>query len=130
MGQLTKADTIAESFANFIRRHRIAAEKTMGQVARELGITVVYYSEVEAGRKPAFPEKKVDYGILANTLDTKESVIRFVAETDREKRQFLKMFECDQNTAELAVAFGRRLSKRDLSQKQIEKIRKILNEGE
>lgn len=121
---------IAESFASFIRRHRIACGKTMGQVARELGITVVYYSEVEAGRKPAFPDKKVDYSELAKILKSTEPVIKKVAEIDREKRQFLKMFECDHSTADLAVAFGRRLSKNDLSSKQIDKIRKILNEGE
>lgn len=121
---------ISESFASFIRRHRIASGKTMGQVARELGITVVYYSEVEAGRKPAFPDKKVDYTTLAKTLKSTESTIKKIAEIDREKRQFLKMFECDHSTADLAVAFGRRLSKNNLSTKQIDKIRKILNEGE
>lgn len=122
--------TLTESFANFIRRHRVASGKTMGQMARELGITVVYYSEVEAGRKPAFPDKKVDYGNLAKILNTTETIVRKAAEMDREKKQMLKVFDCDLNNAELAVAFGRRLTKNNLSPKQIDKIRKILNEVE
>ncbi len=121
---------ISESFASFLRRSRINANKTMGQLARELGITVVYYSEVEAGRKPAFPDKKVDYGVLASSLNTTENQIKKIAGIDREKRQILKVFDCDHATADLAVAFGRRLSKNDLSTKQLDKIRKILNEGE
>lgn len=122
--------SISESFASFLRRSRIARGKSMGQMARELGITVVYYSEVEAGHKPAFPDKKVDYEILAASLGTSEQQIMKIALSDREKRHILKVFECDQSSADLAVAFGRRLSKNNLSTKQIDKIRKILNEGE
>jgi transcriptional regulator with XRE-family HTH domain len=130
MGISMDRQIISETFASFLRRHRIASEKTMGQVARELGITVVYYSEVEAGRKPAFPDKKVDYTTLASAIGTTEAHIKRIAAVDREKRQILKMFDCDHSTADLAVAFGRRLSKNDLNSKQIDKIRKILNEGE
>ncbi len=121
-------ERITETFAGFIRNLRIAASKSMGQVARELGITVVYYSEVEAGKKPAFPDGKVNYGILAKALGTAEKSLKQIADLDREKRQILKMFGCDSDTADLAVAFGRRLTNNELTDKQIEKIRKILNE--
>ncbi|HEY8272597.1 MAG TPA: helix-turn-helix transcriptional regulator [Pseudobdellovibrionaceae bacterium] len=130
MSQEDIIPVIAESFASFLRRNRIATRKTMGQLARELGITVVYYSEVEAGRKPAFPDKKVDYEILASSLGTTENQIKKIADLDREKRQILKVFECDHSSADLAVAFGRRLSKNDLTAKQLSKIHKILNERE
>jgi transcriptional regulator with XRE-family HTH domain len=119
-----------ESFASFIRTCRIRQQKTMGQVSRDLGITVVYYSEVEAGKKPAFPDGKVDYKILARTLDVSEFTLKRTAEIDREKRQILKAFGCNDDSADLAVAFGRRLTNNDLTEKQIHKIRRILNEVE
>jgi transcriptional regulator with XRE-family HTH domain len=118
------------TFAHFIRASRIALQKTMGQVSRDLGITVVYYSEVEAGKKPAFPDGKVDYSILAKALNVSHFTLKRIAEMDREKRQIIKAFGCSQESADLAVAFGRRLNNNDLSEKQIGKIRRILNEEE
>jgi transcriptional regulator with XRE-family HTH domain len=100
----------------------------MGQIARELGITIVYYSEVEAGKKPAFPERKVDYLLLAKALGINEVLLRRVAELDREKRQIIKAFGCDGDSAELAVAFGRRLTNKSLTDTQVDRIRRILNE--
>ena len=115
------------SFADFLRNTRIQLQKTMGQLARELGITVVYYSEVEAGKKPAFPDKKVSYENLAKILQVSEQSLRGRADIDRAKRAILKTFACSNDNANLAVAFGRRLSNNDLSPKQIQKIQKILN---
>jgi len=122
------SNIILESFADLLRKSRIRVGKTMGQIARDLGITVVYYSEVEAGKKPAFPHGKVDYAVLADSLEVQESALKKVAELDREKRQLIKAFGCTDKNANLAVAFGRRLTKNDLSDKQIAKIHKILNE--
>lgn len=127
---MSPTPSTSQTFAHFLRQHRIASGKSMGQLARELGITIVYYSEVEAGRKAAFPHRKVDYSLLASALAVPEEEIDRMAEQDRENRQMLKVFECDLGTADLAVAFGRRLSRKNLSPKQIEKIRRILNEEE
>lgn len=122
--------TDTESFAESLRQARIRLQKTMGQVARELGITIVYYSEVEAGKKPAFPEKKVSYFTLAKILETSEQNLKSIAQLDREKRNMQKAFSCRPEQAQLAVSFGRRLSNNDLSEKQILKIQNILNEGQ
>lgn len=119
-----------ENFADFLRRSRIRLQKTMGQMARELGITIVYYSEVEAGKKPAFPDKKVSYATLANTLNISEQALKSLAAFDREKRTILKAFSCSHDNANLAVTFGRRLTNNELSEKQLQKIQKILNEVE
>lgn len=102
----------------------------MGEVARDLGITVVYYSEVESGKKPAFPDKKVSYMLLAKVLQIPEENLKAIANFDREKRDILKRFPCNETTAHLAVAFGRRLTNNALTEKQLQKIQKILNEGE
>ena len=125
-----KQSFTAETFASFLRRSRMRLQKTMGQMARELGITVVYYSEVEAGKKPAFPDKKVSYATLATTLNIPEELLKNLATFDRDKRTILKSFSCTQDNAHLAVAFGRRLTNNDLSEKQLKKIQKILNEVE
>lgn len=119
-----------ETFAAFIRQARVRLQKTMGQIARDLGITVVYYSEVEAGKKAAFPDGKVDYRILASSLEIPEFNLKRVAEIDRERRQIIKAFGCSDESADLAVAFGRRLNNNALSDKQKLKIRRILNEVE
>ncbi|WII72168.1 helix-turn-helix transcriptional regulator [Bdellovibrio sp. 22V] len=118
-----------ETFANCIKNLRIGAKKTMGQVARELGITVVYYSEVESGKKPPFPVGKVSLAKLAETLGVEEELLRVTADADREKRNFAKMFDCEPQYIDVAVAFGRRLSNKQLNEQQMRKIRDILNEG-
>jgi transcriptional regulator with XRE-family HTH domain len=123
-------DLTPESFCGFLRQSRIRQQKTMGQVARDLGITVVYYSEVEAGKKAAFPDGKVDYRVLAESLGVAEFTLKRSAEMDREKRQIIKAFGCTGETADLAVAFGRRLTNNDLTEKQKTRIRRILNEVE
>jgi len=120
----------AMTFANFIRAQRIRAQKSMGQMARELNISVVYYSEVEAGKKPPFPVAKFDYPALATALNTDLQELMRVAENDREKRQIVRLFDCQDDMADLAVAFGRRLSNKQLTEQQVLKIREILNEGE
>lgn len=117
-----------ESFADFLRALRLREKKSMGEVSRALDISVVYYSEVESGRKPPFPEGKVDYAVLAKVLKAQENDLKERAELDREKRRILKSFDCDDDSADLAVSFGRLLSNNELTDKQKEKIRKILNE--
>ncbi len=117
-------------FGQLLRELRIKAEKSMGQVARHLGISVVYYSEVEAGKKPAFPFGKVDFTELANVLEASVNQLKSAAEEDRDRRQFSKIFGVEDKALGLAVQFGRRLSDNDLSDEQIAKIQKILNGGE
>lgn len=118
------------TFGDFIRSLRIQMGKSMGQVARELGISTVYWSEVESGKKPAFPPGKVAAARLAEVLATSEEVIRQVADADRSKRKLTKALECETEHADLLVTFGRRVSKKDLTETQLRKIRDILNNKE
>ncbi|MFS4459263.1 helix-turn-helix domain-containing protein [Bdellovibrio sp. HCB2-146] len=118
------------TFGECIRSLRINAAKSMGQVARELGISTVYWSEVESGKKSAFPPGKVAMSLLAEVLGTSEELLRITAEADREKRKLTRAFECEAEYADLAVAFGRRINKKDLTEAQMIKIRDILNNKE
>lgn len=126
----TTNNFLSETFSSFIRNLRIETKLSMGQVARDLGITVVYYSEVEAGKKPPFPEKKVSYQKLANVLKGSADELARMAENDREKRNYVKLFDCDNETADVAVSFGRCLSNKKLNAKQLQRIRDILKDGE
>lgn len=118
------------TFAECIRSLRIKAGKSMGQVARELKISTVYWSEVEAGKKPAFPPGKVEMALLAEVLQASVDVLRLTAESDRQKRKVQKAFPCEEQYEELALAFGRRLTNKDLTDAQMRRIQDILNTKE
>ena len=76
---MTPEPKASRSFGEVLRSLRIKADKSMGQVARELGITTVYYSEVETGKKKPFPEGKVSYQKLASFLNTNRDELEQIA---------------------------------------------------
>jgi len=66
-------DVVSESFGDLIRSNRRRLGKSLQEVADALGVTAVYISEVERGKRPPFVTGRleklaevigVDYGVL------------------------------------------------------------------
>lgn len=124
-----------KSFGDRLRELRIARDKSMGQVAREIGVTTVYYSQVENGKMPPFPAKKVDYRVLAATLSqdpqAQEALgaeLHAVAMNSRGRVE-INLQHAREQAKNVALQFARKVSDSSLTDEQLEKIRKVL-EGE
>ena len=116
-----------KSFGARLRELRIAVDKSMGKVAREIGVSTVYYSEVENGKKPPFPVGKVDYGTVASALDSDQQELERIAFAERGSVK-LKLDSASKETKDVALLLARRLNDDSLSKQDIERIRKILGD--
>ena len=47
------------TFGRLLRQARSQAERSMGELARHLGVSVVYVSDVENGNRPPFTKERV-----------------------------------------------------------------------
>ena len=77
---------MAERFGDLLRKMRRAANKTLGDLARFLGVSVVYLSDVERGnRKPLSKDRivkiadflKDDPALLMEAADRERGVIEY-----------------------------------------------------
>lgn len=114
-------------FGPLIRRLRIEKRMSMGQMARSLGISTVYYSEVESCKKRPFPEQKVSYIRLGEVLGESSESLRRLARLERQFMDIERFFEVnEENEAHLALAFARRLSDNSLTDSEIQQLRAVL----
>ena len=57
---MAKEETaVSDAFGQLLRQLRSAAGVTMGQLARHLGVSVPYVSDVERGHRPPFMNEKI-----------------------------------------------------------------------
>ena len=116
---------MAERFGDLLRGLRRKADRTLGDVARDLGISVVYLSDVERGnRKPFTTERLIK---LAKSLKTDPTAL--IEAADKEKG----IIEYDIRKAsplERDVVGGlvAGLARGGVTDGQLESIREILNE--
>ena len=108
------------SFGEFIRANRRRLNKSLQDVADAIGVTPVYVSEVERGKRPPFTPERLT--ALATVLDLDLNELRATAWIEK------KMIEWDPNTTsqkqiEVLVA----LARGGLSENQLEEILKIAN---
>ncbi|WP_437639391.1 helix-turn-helix transcriptional regulator [Sorangium sp. So ce854] len=119
---------MTKSFPDRLRELRIGCDKSMGQVAREIGVTTVYYSQVENGKMPPFPAGKVDYVVLAKALNADWKELQTLAVESRGSVE-LNVSKAKPGAASVLVQFGRAIDDGSLTESQIEGMRRIL-EGE
>lgn len=115
-------------FGDKLRELRLEKDLSMGQVARAIGVTTVYYSAVENGRQPAFPEKKVNYQTLAAVLGADVTELSKLA-ADQRGNVVVNLNKVADNNKGVVISLARMLNDNSLSDEQIEKIRQAL-EGE
>ena len=111
------------SFRKLIRSLRKGTGKSMSQVARENGISPMYYSEVEGGRKPPFPPGKFDYTKLAETLNGCDRDLLLAAV---KKRGSIEVHPVSESQRQTAVMLASKLS--DLSPETLDEIQRLLDE--
>jgi transcriptional regulator with XRE-family HTH domain len=123
MQNTRKNDT---AFAALLRDLRIKAGLSMGQVARAVGVTTVYYSEIENAKKPAPPlEGKIDYFKLAEVLKADGNQIINTAGQSRQRVRF-DLTGAPEGARSMAMNLARRLNDDSLTPQEIEQIRMIL----
>jgi transcriptional regulator with XRE-family HTH domain len=116
---------MSERFGDLLRRLRRKADKTLGDVARELDISIVYLSDVERGnRKPFANERliqlatflKVDAEELIEAADKERGIIEY----DIRRATPLQ--------ADVVGGLVAGLARGGVSDEQLESIRNILKE--
>lgn len=75
-----------ESFGDFIRTCRRNRELTLQEVADELGVSVVYVSEVERGKRPPFVAERLEK--LAKILHVDTRLLKSAAMRERSVIEF------------------------------------------
>jgi transcriptional regulator with XRE-family HTH domain len=116
-----------ERFGDLLRRLRRKANRTLGDVARVLGVSVVYLSDVERGnRKPLSHERTLK---VAAFLEIDPSELMEAA--DRE-RGFIEYDIRKARPLEADVVGGlvAGLARGGVTDEQLQSIQRILKEGE
>ena len=116
-----------ERFGDLLRRLRRKANRTLGDVARLLGVSVVYLSDIERGnRRPLSRERilkvadflKIEPTELMEAADRERGVIEY----DIRKARPLE--------ADVVGGLVAGLSRGGITDEQLQSIQRILKEGE
>jgi transcriptional regulator with XRE-family HTH domain len=113
-----------ERFGDLLRQLRRKADKTLGDVSRELGVSVPYLSDIERGnRKPFTTERLVQ---LAAFLHTDAAPL--IEAADREKGVIeYDMRRASPLQADVVGGLVAGLARGGVSDEQLQEIREILN---
>lgn len=115
---------MSERFGDLLRRLRRKADKTLGDVSRELGVSIPYLSDVERGnRKPFTTERLVQLARFFN-----EDAAVLIDAADRE-RGFIEydIRRASPLQADVVGGLVAGLARGGVSDEQLEDIRVILN---
>lgn len=118
---------MAERFGTALRRHRREAGKTLGDLARLLGVSIVYISDVERGnRRPLSNERILK---IAEFLGVKPRYL--IKAADRE-RGFIEydMAEASELEADVVSGLVGGLARGGVSTSQLQRIQSILRNRE
>ncbi|MGO9454597.1 MAG: helix-turn-helix domain-containing protein [Candidatus Binataceae bacterium] len=118
---------IPTRFGRYVRQQRVAAGRSLREVASALGISHVYLGEVERGvRGPLRPEHwsallKAVPGLTREELERQAAASRPVE---------MDIADAPPRYQDLAMALARRLKNRDLTQSEISRLLKVLKPGD
>ena len=101
---------------------------SLSAVARALGVSVVYYRDVERGTRRPFSGTAIDFDALAHVLATTSADLQHAAAEERGQLEF-DFRGVDQDTQKLAVRFAACLSKRKLARATLNELRSVLERG-
>lgn len=121
------AKTKPSNFGAYLRQKRIAAGRSLREVAEAVGISHVYLGEVERGvRGPLKPEH---WNALIECVPglTREE-LEHHARTSRPLE--IDLADAPPRYQNLALALERRLKRRDLSRSDIARLLKVLRRGD
>jgi transcriptional regulator with XRE-family HTH domain len=127
-----KKEAAKENVGRFgakLRAARLAAGKSMSQVARAIGVTTVYYSEVEFGRKRPFSPVNIDFARLATELETDRRVLQQLAANERGTVE-LRLDGTAPRVRRLALLLGSKLAEGELTDEEVQRLESVLAEDE
>lgn len=109
---------LEKSFGKFLRARRERRNLTLSTVARTLGLSVVYYRDVEMGKRRPFSALRVDFEVLAELLGTKVEELLLLAASERGQLEF-NFREADKEAQEIALLVACTLGKKKLGRAQL-----------
>jgi transcriptional regulator with XRE-family HTH domain len=117
--------SVPPAFGAMLRTLRERKRLSLTSVARALGISVVYYRDVERSTRRPFSSIKVDFDILAGLLGVQANELQRAAASERGQLE-LDFRGADQDAQKLAVLFANCLSKRRLAKASLTQLRRLL----
>ena len=116
-----------ERFGEALRRHRRDAKKTQGDVARLLGVSVVYVSDIERGNRKPFSNNRITR--IAEFIEA--DPIPLIAAAAAE-RGFIEYDMANARPLEASVVgdLVSGLARGGVSDDQLEEIKKILDDSD
>jgi transcriptional regulator with XRE-family HTH domain len=94
-------------------------------VARRLGISVVYYRDVERGQRRAFSAVKVDYEVLASVLDLDIDLLMSRAAGERGQLEF-NFGRASKEERRVALLLARQLGRKKLAKSRLATLTSLL----
>jgi transcriptional regulator with XRE-family HTH domain len=113
------------SFGALLRKLRGRKGLSLTSVARAIGVSIVYYRDVERGTRRPFSSVKVDFDVLASRLGTDARELQRAAAEERGQLEF-DFRRADQDAQRLAVLFANCLSKHHLAKASLTQLRRLL----
>jgi transcriptional regulator with XRE-family HTH domain len=103
----------------------VAAGKSMSEVARAIGVTTVYYSEVEMGRKRPFSSANIDFVRLASELQIDRLELEELAATERGTVEF-RLDGKAPHVRRLALLMASKLTEGALTEEEVQSLEAAL----
>lgn len=113
------------TFGHRLRTLREKKRLSLSSLARALGVSVVYYRDVERGMRRPFSSVKVDFDALAGVLGVEARELQRAAAEERGQLE-LDFRGADHEAQRLAVLFANCLSKRRLAKASLTQLRRLL----
>ncbi|HKN02074.1 MAG TPA: helix-turn-helix transcriptional regulator [Candidatus Binataceae bacterium] len=119
----TSDHPVPTRFGRYLRQKRVAAGRSLREVASALGLSHVYLGEVERGvRGPLRPEHWV--ALLKAVPELTREELEWQAAVSRPVE--MDIADAPPHYQDLAMALARRLKNRDLTQSEISRLLKVL----
>lgn len=113
------------SFGRLLKSLRKGRQLTLSDVANAVGISVVYYRDIELGKRKPFSAMRVDFEVLAQKLGVEARVLLKSAANERGQLEF-DFTAAGEYERRIAVLFAQRFSTGRIAKADLQRINKIL----
>jgi len=114
---------VARTFGEYLRAKRVAAGRSLRQLADALGITHVYLGEVERGKRRTLPESY--WPALVREVPG-VTVADLQAAADRSARVSIDPAQHVDEVRDLAIVLARKLATNEITNDEARKVLRIL----
>lgn len=114
-------------FGKYLRRQRVDADVSLRAAAKAVGVSAVYFGEVERGVRPPLKEERWDALIRAIPTLDRETLARLSANS---KPLQLDLRDVSPRYQDLGLALARRIEQQNISQTDFEHLFSILGKDD